>query len=146
VRLRTLGLVLTVVAVVVLLVSLVLGLRAPPPPPDDGFAAALEAVRSSPARPPVRVEVLNAAGLPGVARDVTDLLRDRGFDVVHYGNASVRRDSTAVLNRSGDHGSAARVAEALGIERLETAIDTTLYLEATVILGGDWPDIVERER
>ena len=42
----------------------------------------------------IRVEVLNAGGEPGMARMATDQLRDRGFDVVYFGNAeSFGRDS-----------------------------------------------------
>ena len=36
----------------------------------------------------VRVEVLNAGGVPGMASRATDHLRESGFDVVYYGNAS----------------------------------------------------------
>jgi hypothetical protein len=138
VSLRTLGFLLTSAAVVGLLASLVIGMRAeaPPPPIEEP-----EPVRI---RERVRVEVLNAAGVTGLARDVTEQLRGLGFDVVFYGNAgALARDSTTVLDRTGDPYHAWLVADALGGLPVETAVDTTLYVEATVILAPDW---VVRER
>lgn len=87
----------------------------------------------------VRVEVLNGAGISGLARDVTRELRDAGFDVVFFGNApGGRRDTTIVVDRVGDPRHAHRVAGALGVGVVRSEPDTTLYLEATVILGRDW--------
>ena len=86
-----------------------------------------------------RVEVLNASGERGMARAVTQRLRTAGFDVVYFGNAPASAgDSTIVLARIADDAVARAVAEHLGIVRVATVPDTTLYLEATVILGRDW--------
>jgi hypothetical protein len=137
VKLRLAGFLLTIAVVLVLLGSLVAGLRSVP--------AESEVVphTSSPRAPVVlrervRVEVLNGAGVPGLARDVTRDLRAAGFDVVYYGNATRSdQDSTLVIDRIGNPAAAAAVAAALGVMRVETALDTTLYLEATVVLGRD---------
>jgi hypothetical protein len=87
----------------------------------------------------IRVEVLNGAGVPGLARDVTRELRRLNFDVVFYGNASGgRRDTSVVLVRAGNLEDARRVADALGIALVRSEPDSTLYLEATVIMGADW--------
>jgi hypothetical protein len=96
-----------------------------------------------PARPAserrIRVEVLNAAGIPGLARDATNRLRDNGFDVVYYGNArSQDPDTSYVFDRIGDPGPAWDVARTLGISRVATRPDPDLYLEVTVVLGRDW--------
>jgi len=137
VKLRLAGFLLTITVVLVLLGSLVTGLRSVP--------AEIEAVEE-PATPRtafvlrerVRVEVLNGAGVPGLARDVTRALRAAGFDVVYYGNAARSdQDSTLVIDRIGNPSAAAAVAAALGVTRVETVLDTTLYLEATVVLGKD---------
>jgi hypothetical protein len=90
----------------------------------------------------VRVEVLNAAGVPGIARDATRRLRDGGFDVVYFGNApTFAIDSSLVVERAGGAEGARRVARALEIDRVESRPDTSLYLEVTVILGRDWRGI-----
>jgi hypothetical protein len=95
----------------------------------------------------VRVEVLNAGGTEGMARLATDHLRDRGFDVVYFGNADTfGQDSTVVLDRSARPRAAAAVGQALGTLWVESRPDANLYLDVTVMLGSDWaPDVSEIE-
>jgi hypothetical protein len=87
----------------------------------------------------VRVEVLNAGGVAGVARDVRDLLIDDGFDVVQWGNASsFDRDSTVVVDRVGREELAEAVANALGIRNVLLEPDPELFVDVSVLLGRDW--------
>ena len=87
----------------------------------------------------VRVEILNAGGRPDMARRATDILRSRGFDVVYFGNAeSFGQDTSRVLDRVGRVDAARAVADALGIEVVESRMDENLYLDITVRLGLDW--------
>jgi hypothetical protein len=86
----------------------------------------------------IRVEVQNATRVRGLARRATLHLRDRGFDVVEIGTASEQRDSTLVLDRSGHPEWARLVAGALGTALVETRIDTSRYLDVTVLIGADW--------
>lgn len=87
----------------------------------------------------IRVEVLNGSGTPGLARRATEVLRDGGFDVVFYGNAtSFSHDSTLVLARA-ERAPADAVARVLGVGTVRIEADTTLVLDVTVILGRDWP-------
>ena len=89
----------------------------------------------------VRVEVLNAGGVSGMASRATDHLRESGFDVVYYGNASYfGQQSTVVIDRSGRREFAESVADALDTEFLEDSvdIDPSLLLDVTVILGKSW--------
>ena len=92
----------------------------------------------APAGVRIRVEVLNASRIRGLARRATMLLRDRGFDVVETGSASELRDSTLVLGRSGRLEWATLVAEALGGAAVEQRPDTSRYLDVTVLLGAAW--------
>lgn len=87
----------------------------------------------------IKVEVLNAGGRRDMAKRATDLLRDRGFDVVYYGNAE-RFDQTTsvVLDRIGRPDAARAVAVTLGIESVRSEIDRNLYLDVTVRLGSGW--------
>ncbi len=89
---------------------------------------------------PVRVEVLNGAGRSGLARYATQRLREHGFDVVFFGNAT-RFDHarSVVLDRSGDGAAARVVAAALGIDSVQALPDPSLLLDVSVILGSDWP-------
>jgi hypothetical protein len=135
---RLVGTAVTVAAVLLLLASLVVDMDPSGSPRDYQVIAATSATTAASR---IRVEVLNGAGIAGLAREVTERLRDQGFDVVYYGNASpALPDSTVVLDRAGNQSATEAVAAALGIERIETVIDTTLYLEATVVLGPDWED------
>ncbi len=87
----------------------------------------------------VRVEVLNAGGMTGMASDATDRLRDVGFDVVQWGNArSFDQDSTVVIDRVGRMDLAQGVANAMGIHNVRSEPDSNLYVDVTVLLGRDW--------
>ncbi len=88
----------------------------------------------------VRVQVLNGSDEPGLARLVTDQLREAGYDVVNFGNARISTKTSTVVDRVGKPEIALRVAQALTINRIETRVDTALYLEVTVILGHDFTD------
>jgi hypothetical protein len=93
---------------------------------------------SAPQGDRVRVQVLNATTVRGLARRATIHLRDRGFDVVETGTSSEQRDSTLVLDRSNHPEWARRVADALGGARVETRPDTSRYLDVTVLVGRSW--------
>lgn len=86
-----------------------------------------------------RVEVLNGAGDRGAAKKVASYLRERGFDIVYFGNAS-RFDValTRVLDRSGQKSAAETIARTLGLDSAEVQLNSELYLDATVVLGSDW--------
>lgn len=124
-------------AVLVLIVSLVLGLE------RGGDAAAINNGEDGlPERGLLRVEVLNASNIPGLARRGTEHLRESGFDVVFYGNASgFSPDTSLVLDRLGNLQAAQQVADALGVQQVRAVPDTTLYLDVTVVLGSDWAGV-----
>lgn len=87
----------------------------------------------------VRVEVLNGVGAIGAARTATDRLRNRGFDVVFFGNeGTFDRDSSLVLDRTERLVAARAVADALGIRNVRSEPDSNLYLDVSVLLGRDW--------
>ena len=87
----------------------------------------------------VKVEILNASVVRGLARRATMHLRDRGFDVVFTGGSDERRDSTLILDRSHHPEWARAVARALGGgARVESRPDTSRYLDVTVLLGAAW--------
>ena len=86
----------------------------------------------------IRVEVINASRVDGLARGAMFYLRDQGFDVVGIATSRERRDSTLVLDRSGRAEWARLVAEALGGARVESRPDSSRYLDVTVLLGAAW--------
>jgi hypothetical protein len=91
----------------------------------------------------IRVQVRNGSGIPGAAADVTEFLRDAGFDVVDFGNAEeFNEPRTVVIDRVGAPARAREVAAALRGVPIRSAVDTTLYLDVTVLVGRDAPDLL----
>jgi len=91
----------------------------------------------------IRVEVRNGSGVPGAAARVTEYLREAGFDVVDFGNAAVfDQPQTVVIDRVGAPGQAREVAAALRGVSIESRVDTTLFLDVTVLLGRDAPSLL----
>ena len=86
----------------------------------------------------VQVEVLNATKVRGLARRATEVLRDRGFDVVAVGTSGESRASTLVLDLSGHPDWANRVARALAPARVVARRDSSRYLDVAVVLGTSW--------
>jgi hypothetical protein len=92
----------------------------------------------------VRVEVLNAGGVDGRAGEATTVLRDRGFDVVYFGNdVAFGSDSSVVLDRVGKLDAARAVADALGIREVRSELDSNLYVDVSVKLGEEWTVVAE---
>lgn len=139
-RLETLALAVSALALVALLASSIAGvLRSSSTRP--ALAGAEPSRGTALTVPPTargRVEVLNAAGRAGLARRATEQLRAGGYDVVYFGNAESRRDSSVVLDRVGQPAIARGAGERLGIGRVRTEPDSTLLLDATILLGADW--------
>ena len=87
----------------------------------------------------IRVEVLNASDVSGLAGGATSYLRDLGLDVVYYGNApEVTGNSSSVVDRVGDRQMAEAVAKALGIRNVLSEPDPELFVDASVMLGSEW--------
>lgn len=140
-RIESASLVVLVLLVLAFAASAVLGFagrgRLPAPAAGDARRGSLLLDEVAPR---VRVEVLNGSGRTGLARHAMGRLREKGFDVVYIGNAAAPADGrTAVIDRVGKTENARAVARALGVGAVSSAPDPTLYLEVTVVLGGDWP-------
>jgi hypothetical protein len=98
--------------------------------------AAVERVIADTVR--VKVEVLNATTVRGLARRATFHLRDLGFDVVSSGNSNERFDTTLVLVRSGRMDWGELAARGLAPARVEVRPDSSRYLDLTILLGTSW--------
>jgi hypothetical protein len=159
-RLQTIGLFVTLLVVAVLVGSLAAGLMrgregAAGATGSHGVTETAEPGTSEPGGAPrpagrVRVEVLNASGVPGLAAKGRTMLRDRGFDVVYVGNASgYAPDTSVVLDRVGRMELARSVADEMAIPRVLARPDSNVFVDVTVVLGKDWDvmnDSVEVEQ
>lgn len=106
-------------------------------------SAASVALRVGPrplARPrgPIRVELLNGSGRPGLAGELASYLRDGGFDVLDVANAD-RSDyrTTIVVNRREAREAGRSVAEYLGVDHVIQQIGNQEMIDVTVIVGRD---------
>ncbi len=91
-----------------------------------------------------QIDVQNATNESGIALKMTEYLRSKGFDVVEMGNNKIKDlENTTVIDRKGDRKAAERLAHTLGIpdKKIIQQINTSLYLEATVVIGKDYKDI-----
>jgi hypothetical protein len=87
---------------------------------------------------PVIVEVLNGCGRPGVAEQIAEALRNRGFDVMFISNADdFRYANTLVVDRSGDRSKALAIAGAMGAVSVISQVSSATFADATVVIGSD---------
>ena len=91
----------------------------------------------------IRVEVLNGCGVRKIAQRVTDILREKGFDVVKVDNApSHDFPKTIVVDRKLETMRYARkVARSIRCRQVTSQVNPSLYLEVTVIVGKDYPKL-----
>lgn len=91
----------------------------------------------------IQLNVLNASGEPGIASKTRNHLRQLGFDVVEIGNYEMMMDSTIIIDRLGDRISSYKLSKAIGLDegKIETVIDSSLYLRATLVLGKDFSNL-----
>lgn len=85
----------------------------------------------------IKVEVLNATKVKGLARKATMFLRDRGFDVVAIGTSKEQRATSLVLDRSNHPQWAALAGKAFNA-KVESRADSSKFLDVTVLVGADW--------
>lgn len=114
-----------------------------PRTPSSAILAGDSAAPPPVERTRIRVQVRNGSGIPGAAADVTEYLRSAGFDVVDFGNAEeFDEPRTLVIDRVGAPERAREVAAALQGVPIRSAIDTSLYLDVTVLVGRDAPALL----
>ena len=93
----------------------------------------------------IRVQVRNGSGIEGAAIRMTEFLRERGFDVVDFGNADrFDHPRTFVFDHGGGAGSAREVAVELRGVPIQSAVDSSPYLDVTVVVGRDVEAILSR--
>lgn len=92
----------------------------------------------------IQVEVLNGAGISGLAGEFTSTLRQNGFDVVQTGNFdNFDMQETVIISRTYNTSNAERVARALGIQEKNILVEASedYYLDATVVIGSDYQSL-----
>lgn len=88
----------------------------------------------------IQISVLNGCGVKGLASQVRDYLRDKGFDVVDVGNYNQQTKFSFVIDWIGDTTSAKKLAYAIGVAETKIIhdIDSSLYLRSSIVIGSDY--------
>jgi hypothetical protein len=87
----------------------------------------------------IRLEVINAAGRYQLARKVTFILREKGFDVVYFGSSKERLEHTVIVERADSTLKNAKLlGEVIGCKNYLLEIDPDKLLEVSLLLGGDY--------
>lgn len=92
----------------------------------------------------IQMQVLNGAGVPGLATRYTGSLRQYGFDVVETGNFDhFNVDNTLVISRTGQMENARRVARAIGVSEQYILREESpdFYLDITLVIGADFESL-----
>ena len=118
----------------------ILALMQAPAPHGMPMAESNSRMTSETRPAPATVEVWNASSQPNAARAVMQLLRDKGFDVVLFGNFSTRQQRTLVIDRSGRLRPAQSVAQVLRSVSPEVVsrVDPGRQVDVSVIIGNDY--------
>lgn len=88
----------------------------------------------------IQLKVLNASGESNLAREFTDFLRARKFDVVEMGNFGEVIEHSQVIDKVSDKVAANKVAYALGVgaTNVVSKPDPDAFVDAEVIIGKDF--------
>ncbi len=101
-----------------------------------------ELVRPDKPRKIIKVKVRNGCGVKGVAKKLTDYLRQRNIDVVEFDNFEKYNISETIVidRRNYDLKNAKIIGKIIGVDesRMFPYINPDLQLDATIIIGKDY--------
>jgi hypothetical protein len=91
-----------------------------------------------------QIQVLNGSGKSGMADVFRDFLGGFGFDIIEFGNARHwNYERTIVIARSASSDRIARdLAKVLGTDRVIHLQEPSSLVEATVIIGKDYKELM----
>ena len=92
-----------------------------------------------------QIQILNGCGISGAAEVFRDFLAEEGFDIIEFGNASTwNHPHTLVVARTGEDKVAQSLARVLKTPNLLHLQDPDALVEATVIVGKDYEELVRK--
>lgn len=92
---------------------------------------------SHPSSTPLSVEVLNAAGITGLAGRTADRLSQAGFTVANVADAPTRQAQTSIAARPAARPAAEQIAAAVGIPASRVTTNSSLTSDIQITLGAD---------
>lgn len=93
----------------------------------------------------LRVEVLNGSGENGIAKKTAQYLKDSKLDVIIISNAEYDTISeTVVIDRMKNNRAYAKyVAAKMHCSNVIDVVDSSLYIDVTVIVGKDYNEYLK---
>ena len=92
-----------------------------------------------------QIQILNGCGKAGAAEIFRSELIDLGFDVIEFGNArSWNYEHTVVIARAASDRIAGDLAKVLGTPRLIHLRHPESLVEATVVIGRDYEELMRK--
>lgn len=89
--------------------------------------------------PKIRIEVINASGVPGLAKKVTFLLREDGFDVVYFTHVAETLNKSVIVERSDSSFSHAKhLSKWLGVPEITLEWDYDKISDCALVIGTDY--------
>lgn len=89
----------------------------------------------------IQVRVLNGTQIDGLAREVSNYLRTKNFDVLYQGNYSDRNlKNTFIIDHTGDKTIVKRIIRIIGIspDQVVQEIQENSLTDITIVLGEDY--------
>ncbi len=97
--------------------------------------------------PQIKIEIYNGSTYDGLAKKLTWYLRDNGFDIVYYGNASETIEKTIIVDRIDSSLKYAKILKNFlggGIVKYEPDPDKLTTI--TILIGKDFYRILPKIR
>ncbi|MDD5258751.1 MAG: LCP family protein [bacterium] len=86
----------------------------------------------------IRVEIWNATRNREAVEEVTKYLRQKGVDVLTWGNFERILPHTKIIDRTGNIDSAHYLGKILHCDEIETSLSDSSLTQAVIIIGEDW--------
>lgn len=88
----------------------------------------------------VKVEILNATDMKSAAKIVTRFLRNKGFDVINFGNYSKQEKKTKIIVWHGNLSAAKLIRDAINMNSIEIYSESKKFkiTDVTLIIGADF--------
>ena len=88
--------------------------------------------------PNIRVKILNATDVPGLAKRVRNSLMREGVSVIEFGTHRINDlQESAIINNKGNNNDVKMVSELTGIKNIYHSVDSTQVYDLTILVGKD---------
>lgn len=88
--------------------------------------------------PNIRVKILNATDIPGLAKRVRSALMREGISVIEFGTHQMNNlEESVIISNKGNNNDIKLVSELTGIKKVYHSVDSTQVYDLTILVGKD---------